>query len=86
MGVLAGGSAPLCSQGALGYVGHHDTGIESAFLHFVQVHEDFRVTLVEVYVLVKEHGSIAVAVEGENAVVHLACSTVVGSLILQPSE
>jgi len=84
--VLGGGGAALGGEGALGDIGDHDGGIQAALGHLVEIDEDARVTLVEVDVLVEEHGCVTVAVEGEDAAVDAACLAVVSGLGGEPAE
>lgn len=56
-------------------IGHHDGSIEHALCHLMQVYKDATIACGEVDALRKEHGCVAVGVEGDGVVMcalHLA--------------
>ena len=77
-------------------VGDHDGGVLSAFGHFMEIDEDLGIALVEVdtlgetlgfaALLCKEHGGVAVGVEGEDAVVDAVGLTEAGGFGDEPLE
>ena len=86
VGIGGGSGVTFVGEGALGNVGHHDAGIETAFGHLVQIDEYAWVALVEMDVLVEEHRCVAVAVEGEDTAVYAPCLSVVGGFVCEPAE
>ncbi len=68
----------------LGQIGGHGHGILPAIGHLMQVYEYSVVTMVEVYALWKEHGRVAMSVEGEHAVMQLLGYIEVVGLVDEP--
>lgn len=86
VGLGRGGPQGFIATFLLFQVGYHDGGIQSAFSHLVQVDLQLGVAGGEVDALVKEHGSVAVRVEGKDAVVDAFGSLERGGLVNQPAE
>ena len=74
------------SASALRQIGSHNHGIESAFGHLVQVHAGMRIAMVELHVAIKQHGRVAMRIEGENFAMHGARRPIALGFGHQPSE
>ncbi len=67
-------------------VSHHGCGILVSIGHLVQIHENARVTMVELHTLREEHRSVAMGIERKDSLVQLLGSIEIASLVHQPLE
>ena len=74
------------SDFGLRQVGHHDGGIEASLGHLMEVDAGLGVALTEVDTLVKEHGRVAMGVEGQDVVMQVLCIAIVLGLVDKPLE
>ena len=72
--------------GRLWQVGHHDGRVLMSLCHLMQVDQYLRVAVGELDVLVKEHRCVAMGVEGQYVLMHLAHLAILCSLLDQPLE
>ena len=72
VGIGSGGLECLFGATALGQVGSHNGGIESALLHLVQVQTHLGAATRDVDALVEVHRRVAMRVERQDAAVHFA--------------
>ena len=72
--------------GGLRQVGHHDSSVLVSFRHLMQIDKDFWIAMGELNVLIKPHRCVAMRVEGQYALVNMACLTILCSLLNQPLE